>query len=69
MSLFFVFIKFRLVMAGYKVGVVRQMETAAHKAASDNRNAPFERKLTEVYTRATLIGEDILLILFLSPHA
>ncbi|CAG8607559.1 5563_t:CDS:10, partial [Paraglomus occultum] len=31
----------RLVYAGYKVGVVRQMETAALKAAGDNRNTPF----------------------------
>jgi hypothetical protein len=37
-----------------QVGVVRQMETAALKKAGDNRNAPFERKLTALYTRATL---------------
>ncbi|KAI9138937.1 muts domain V-domain-containing protein [Paraphysoderma sedebokerense] len=48
----------KLVSAGYKVGVVRQTETAALKAASDNRNAPFTRKLTNIYTRATFI--DIL---------
>ncbi|CAG8641871.1 606_t:CDS:10 [Paraglomus brasilianum] len=49
----------RLVYAGYKVGVVRQMETAALKAAGDNRNTPFVRKLANLYTRGTFI-EDIL---------
>jgi len=44
----------RLVLAGHKVGVVRQTESAAIKAAGDNRNKPFERKLAAVYTRATL---------------
>jgi DNA mismatch repair protein MSH3 len=47
----------RLVAAGYKVGVVRQIETAALKAAGDNRNAPFSRKLTNVYTKGTYIDE------------
>ena len=42
--------------AGYKVGVVKQMETAALKAASDNKSGPFTRELTELYTRSTLIG-------------
>eukprot|EP00911_Craspedida_sp_UC1_P000115 UC1_evm1s91 len=49
----------RLVEAGYKVGVVRQTETAALKKAGDNRSAPFTRKLTDVYTRATLVGADV----------
>lgn len=44
----------RLVLAGHKVGVVRQTESAAIKAAGDNRNKPFERELAAVYTRATL---------------
>lgn len=44
----------RLVEAGYRVGVVRQTETAALKSVSDTRNKTFERKLTDVYTRATL---------------
>lgn len=44
----------RLVQAGHKVGVVRQTESAAIKAAGSNRNKPFERKLAAVYTRATL---------------
>ncbi|EPE28138.1 DNA repair protein MutS, III [Glarea lozoyensis ATCC 20868] len=48
----------RLVSAGYKVGVVRQIETAALKKAGDNRNTPFVRKLTNVWTKGTYI-EDI----------
>lgn len=47
----------RLIEAGYKVGVVRQMETAALKAAGDNKNAPFERKLTDLYTKGTYIDD------------
>ncbi|KAI9739502.1 MAG: Mismatch repair protein msh3 [Cirrosporium novae-zelandiae] len=47
----------RLVSAGHKVGVVRQLETAALKAASDNRNAPFVRKLTNLYTKGTYIDD------------
>ncbi|KAJ2555395.1 Mismatch repair protein msh3 [Coemansia sp. RSA 1933] len=47
----------RLVRAGYKVGVVRQVETAALKAIGDNKSAPFSRKLAEVYTSGTLVEE------------
>jgi DNA mismatch repair protein MSH3 len=47
----------RLVTAGHKVGVVRQLETAALKAAGDNRNAPFVRKLTNIYTKGTYIDD------------
>ncbi|KAL8961301.1 MAG: hypothetical protein Q9193_002126 [Seirophora villosa] len=47
----------RLVRAGHKVGVVRQLETAALKAAGNNRNAPFVRKLTNVYTKGTYIDD------------
>ncbi|KAI5866547.1 muts domain V-domain-containing protein [Durotheca rogersii] len=47
----------RLVAAGHKVGVVRQIETAALKKAGDNRNAPFTRKLTNVYTKGTYVDE------------
>ncbi len=36
------------------MGIVRQVETAALKAASANRSAPFERKLTALYTSSTL---------------
>ncbi len=37
-----------------QVGIVRQTETAALKKAGDNRSAPFTRRLTALYTRATL---------------
>ena len=47
----------RLIAAGHKVGVVRQLETAALKAAGDNRNAPFVRKLTNLYTKGTYIDD------------
>jgi len=47
----------RLVGAGRKVGVVRQVETAALKAVGDNRNAPFTRKLTNLYTKGTYIDD------------
>ena len=49
-----------LLFVGHKVGIVKQTETAALKALSDNKNAPFSRKLEHLFTRATLIGEDIL---------
>ena len=52
-----VYASFRLVAAGYKVGVVKQMETAALKAASDKKSGPFTRELTALYTRTTLIGK------------
>ncbi|CAM1506567.1 Fc.00g062080.m01.CDS01 [Cosmosporella sp. VM-42] len=48
----------RLVAAGHKVGVVRQVETAALKKAGDNRNTPFIRKLTNLYTKGTYIDEN-----------
>ena len=47
----------RLVAAGHKVGVVRQIETAALKAVGDNRNTPFVRKLTNLYTKGTYIDD------------
>ncbi|RPB27367.1 hypothetical protein L211DRAFT_819242 [Terfezia boudieri ATCC MYA-4762] len=47
----------RLVAAGHKVGVVRQLETAALKAVGDNRNAPFTRKLTNLYTKGTYVDD------------
>lgn len=47
----------RLVQAGHKVGVVRQIETAALKKAGDNRNTPFIRKLTNLYTKGTYIDD------------
>ena len=39
---------------------MKQTETAALKAAGENRGAPFTRELTAMYTKSTLIGEDIL---------
>lgn len=36
---------------------MRQVETAALKKAGDNRNAPFVRKLTNVYTKGTYVDE------------
>uniref|UniRef100_A0A0D9WBC2 DNA mismatch repair protein MSH3 n=1 Tax=Leersia perrieri TaxID=77586 RepID=A0A0D9WBC2_9ORYZ len=47
----------RLVAAGHRVGVVRQTETAAIKAAAaagHGGGAPFARGLSAVYTRATI---------------
>lgn len=47
----------RLVNAGHKVGIVRQLETAALKAAGDNRNTPFVRRLTNLYTKGTYVDD------------
>jgi DNA mismatch repair protein MSH3 len=47
----------RLVKANHKVGVVRQLETAALKAAGNNRNTPFVRKLTNLYTKGTYVDD------------
>ncbi|XP_069483651.1 DNA mismatch repair protein Msh3 isoform X2 [Ambystoma mexicanum] len=49
----------RLVANGYKVGVVKQMETAALKAVGENKSTLFTRQLTALYTKSTLIGEDV----------
>lgn len=38
--------------------MVRQIETAALKKVGDNRNAPFTRKLTNLYTKGTYIDEN-----------
>ncbi|CAN1264858.1 DNA mismatch repair protein MSH3 [Linum perenne] len=40
--------------ARYKVGVVKQTETAAIKAHGENRTGPFCRGLSALYTKATL---------------
>eukprot|EP00127_Corallochytrium_limacisporum_P005606 Clim_evm5s209 gene=Clim_evmTU5s209 len=48
----------RLVNKGFKVGVVRQTETAAIKAAGSNKSKPFTRELKELYTRSTLLVND-----------
>ncbi|KAF2831967.1 DNA mismatch repair protein MSH3 [Ophiobolus disseminans] len=47
----------RLVQANLKVGVVRQVETAALKAAGNNKNTPFIRKLTNLYTKGTYVDD------------
>ncbi|XP_059581053.1 DNA mismatch repair protein Msh3 [Alligator mississippiensis] len=49
----------RLVAKGHKVGVVKQTETAALKAVGENKSSLFSRKLTALYTKSTLIGEDV----------
>lgn len=50
----------RLVEAGYKVGIVRQTETAALKAAgkTDSKGGLFVRKLTDLFTKATMATAD-----------
>ncbi|KFM63299.1 DNA mismatch repair protein Msh3, partial [Stegodyphus mimosarum] len=48
----------RLVLKGYKVGVIKQIESAAIKAAGENRNELFSRKLEALYTKSTLIGDE-----------
>ncbi|KAL9240444.1 hypothetical protein vseg_014663 [Gypsophila vaccaria] len=49
----------RLVSEGYKVGLVKQTETAAIKAHGSNRGGPFTRGLSGLYTKATVeaLGE------------
>ncbi|KAK9468902.1 muts domain V-domain-containing protein [Lipomyces arxii] len=47
----------RLIEKGYKVGLVRQTETAALKAAGANKAGPFARELTEVYTKGTFVDD------------
>uniref|UniRef100_A0A8C8E372 MutS homolog 3 (E. coli) n=1 Tax=Oryzias sinensis TaxID=183150 RepID=A0A8C8E372_9TELE len=49
----------RLVSHGHKVGVVKQTETAAIKASGANRNTLFTRQLSALYTKSTLVGEDV----------
>ncbi|KAI8145116.1 muts domain V-domain-containing protein [Fennellomyces sp. T-0311] len=47
----------RLVHAGYKVGVVRQTETAVLKSTGDNKAGPFSRELKHLYTKSTFVDE------------
>ena len=49
----------RLVNAGLKVGVVAQTETRELKKVSGNKNAPFTRELTQLYTKGTFISPVI----------
>ncbi|KAF5386928.1 hypothetical protein D9615_001885 [Tricholomella constricta] len=46
-----------LLSKGYRVGIVDQVETAALKKVSENRNAPFARKLVHLYTAATYVDD------------
>ncbi|KAK8952427.1 DNA mismatch repair protein MSH3 [Platanthera zijinensis] len=48
----------RLVGAGFKVGVIKQTETAAIKLHGSNRLGPFSRGLSALYTRSTLEAAD-----------
>ncbi|KAF1824295.1 uncharacterized protein K489DRAFT_378713 [Dissoconium aciculare CBS 342.82] len=48
----------RLVLAGHKVGIVRQLETAALKAVGSTRNKLFQRGLTNLYTKGTFGIDD-----------
>ncbi|QRW14701.1 DNA mismatch repair protein MutS [Ceratobasidium sp. AG-Ba] len=43
--------------ASIPVGIIEQVETAALKKAGDNRSAPFDRQLTQLYTAATYVDE------------
>ena len=56
---------FRLVSKGYKVGVVKQTETAALKAAGENKSKVFTRELQALYTKTTLVGEGIFFVVTL----
>ena len=49
----------RLVTAGLKVALVTQTETRALKKASSNRNNPFARKISQIYTKGTFISPKI----------
>ncbi|XP_019619134.1 PREDICTED: DNA mismatch repair protein Msh3-like [Branchiostoma belcheri] len=49
----------RLVAKGHKVGVVKQTETAALKAAGDKPRDLFTRELSALYTKSTMVGEDV----------
>ncbi|GFU12454.1 DNA mismatch repair protein Msh3 [Nephila pilipes] len=50
----------QLVSKGYKVGVIKQAESAALKAVGEKRNELFARTLDALYTKSTLIGEEFL---------
>ncbi|KAF0034068.1 hypothetical protein F2P81_014134 [Scophthalmus maximus] len=49
----------RLVSHGHKVGVVKQTEMSAIKASGASRNTLFTRQLSALYTKSTLVGEDV----------
>jgi len=58
----------RLISLGYKVGVISQMETAALKKVGENRNAPFTRELTHLFTAATYVQPSHLTASLMSPY-
>lgn len=49
----------RLLNHGYKVGVVKQTQTAAIKANEGSKSGLFERVVTGVYTKATYMGDEV----------
>ncbi len=50
----------RLVAHGLIVGVVKQTESAAVKRASATRSKAFDRKLVAMYSRSTLVDDDVI---------
>lgn len=51
----------RLVDAGFKVGVVAQAETAALKRAGDTASKLFQRTLSAVYSKGTIVADGTLI--------
>lgn len=49
----------RLLNHGYKVGVVKQTETAGIKSNEGSKSGLFERKITGIYTKATYMGDEV----------
>lgn len=49
----------RLVSRGHKVGIVRQTESAALKSVGTSKSTVFTRELTALFTKSTLIGEEL----------
>nr|XP_046202585.1 DNA mismatch repair protein Msh3 isoform X4 [Oncorhynchus gorbuscha] len=51
--------KYRFFGEDAEVGVVKQTETSAIKASGANKNTLFTRQLSALYTKSTLVGEDV----------
>ncbi|CAN7939917.1 unnamed protein product [Ixodes hexagonus] len=49
----------RLVSLGHKVGIVRQTESAALKLVGTSKSTVFSRELSALFTKSTLVGEDL----------
>ncbi|KAJ6252234.1 DNA mismatch repair protein msh3 [Anaeramoeba flamelloides] len=49
----------RVLEQGYKVGVIKQVESAAEHEFSDKKSTLIKRDLTEVYTKATFDQHDL----------